>query len=365
MISLLTVWALFAAGFSGVALWRLRSQVSTQKAARARWPKVLLLRPVDAPSAGEVANLNQPIAYAGELRHVVVSPFRPRIDLPQVEWLASDPLTANRKVGHLMYALACLRDAGDSLVLSVDADVDVDGALVESLVQGLLDGHSLISAAPQPSRLRSFAGRAVRGLLTQSHHSFRALDVMSVGAKAVCGKALGLSAAACAELGSLHDCLGEDLELASQLQAKGLSVELSGSPANVPLSSALTLRQSQDRFTRWMQVLRAHRPALFPTVPFLFCPTPILMFAATIAADAWLAGGLSVLVGLRIAMAGKLDNRPGWRFEWLLGELLLLASWMSAVMAGPKVMWRGREFRVSSGGRLTMTVAVPNRGESC
>ncbi len=362
----LTVWALFASGFSALAWWRLfqRSDLG-ELPSRRRRPKVLLLRPVDAPSSLEVENFDAPVGYEGELRHVVVSPFRPNFKSLEVEWLPSDPLTENRKVGHLLYALTGLGERKDTLVLSVDADVRVDAALVDGLVEGLLDGHALVSAAPEPSRVRSLAGRAVRGLLVQSHHSFRALDVMSAGAKAVCGKALGLSPAACAQLHELGDCLGEDLELAAQLQSQGLSVELCGAAAHVPTPNSLSWTACQERFTRWMQVLRAHRPWLFPTIPLLFAPTPLLMVLSVSFGDWTLAGALFLLVGLRIGLGSFLDRRPGWRFEWLVGEALLLSCWFRALLAGPKVLWRGREFRVSRSGRMTSMVALPNRGESC
>jgi ceramide glucosyltransferase len=359
------VWTWSAALFSLVALFRVWRKHLSPPRPSLRRPNVLLLRPVDAPSETEVKNFEADIVYEGQIRHVVVSPFRPPFKSGAVEWLPSDPLTENRKVGHLLYALAVVGVDKDTVVLSVDADVRVDGALVNDLVQGLSGGAALVSAAPEPSRLRTIPGRAVRGLLMQSHHSFRVLDVMSAGAKAVCGKALALSAPACAELARLHDCLGEDLELSQQLQNKGLAVEMCRAAAHVPLDDGLSWTAARERFTRWMQVLRAHRPVLFPTVPLLFAPTPMLMVLSTVFADWALAGSLFVLVSARILLASALDRRPGWRFEWLLGEALLLSCWVRALVAGPRVSWRGREFRVSHDGKLTSMVALPNRGESC
>jgi ceramide glucosyltransferase len=173
------VWTWSAALFSLVALFRVWRKHLSPPRPSLRRPNVLLLRPVDAPSETEVKNFEADIVYEGQIRHVVVSPFRPPFKSGAVEWLPSDPLTENRKVGHLLYALAVVGVDKDTVVLSVDADVRVDGALVNDLVQGLSGGAALVSAAPEPSRLRTIPGRAVRGLLMQSHHSFRVLDVMT------------------------------------------------------------------------------------------------------------------------------------------------------------------------------------------
>jgi ceramide glucosyltransferase len=171
-----TLWAIFAGGFTWVAVYRLfKANRATQsrKVRVRRRPRVLLLRPVDAPTPLELQNLDARIDYSGELSHVVLSPFRPRLTSANVRWLPSDPLTSNRKVGHVAYALATLPEARDAVVLCVDADVKVDGALVSALVEQLQDGAALASAPPRPEVVDSFAGRVARGLLVQSHHSSR------------------------------------------------------------------------------------------------------------------------------------------------------------------------------------------------
>lgn len=350
---LVVTWAVLSSIFTLAAVLRLTRTPPRPAAPRVRRrPPVLLLRPCDSPTPLELENFAAPIDYPGELTHVVVSPFRPRLQSANVRWLPSDPLTTNRKVGHLGYALAALpRDPG-AVVLCVDADVRVDGALVCSLVEALRGGAALASAAPQPSVVDTLAGRAVRGLLVQSHHSFRALDVMSAGAKTVCGKALALGPEAQAELARLGSCIGEDLELSLAMHERGLPVVMTDVPAQVPQSAALTTRMAVERFTRWMQVLRAHRAPLFPTVPLFFAPTPVLMVLAVFVATPAAAAALFVHVALRITLAGVLDRRPGWRFEWLLGELLLLGCWLEALRIGRTVVWRGRRFSLGLGGQM-------------
>jgi ceramide glucosyltransferase len=349
---LVLVWAAVAGLFSWVAVFRLRRASALAQPRVRRRPPVLLLRPVDAPTEQELKNLAQPIDYPGSLQHVVLAPYRPRLESANVAWLPSDPLTSNRKVGHLVYALAALPRKADVVVLAIDADVQVDGALISSLVAEIQGGASLATAAPLPGLGFSVASHAVRGLLAQSHHAFAALDVMSAGARAVCGKAMALSPIAQAELTRLSDCIGEDLELSSVLHERDLTVSLGRVPAHTPQAAGLRLSAVVERFTRWMQVLRAHRPALFPTVPLLFAPTPVLMVLAAVSATPAVAAGLCLLVGGRIALASTLDPRPGWRFEWLVGEFVLLWCWGKALLVGRTVRWRGRAFSLGKGGRM-------------
>lgn len=351
---LITLWAVFAGGFTWVAVHRLYKQgVGEARRARVkRRPHVLLLRPVDAPTPLELENLAAPIDYSGQLSHVVLSPFRPRLQSANVRWLPSDPLSKNRKVGHLAYALATIPQQRDTVVLCVDADVRVDGALVTSLLDELQDGAALASAAPRPESIDTLAGRLNRGLLVQSHHSFEALDVMSAGAKAICGKAIALSSTAAAELVRLADCIGEDLELSQVLHERGLTVTLARAPALVPQARDATVRPVFERFTRWMQVLRAHRPALFPSVPLFFAPTPVLMVLASVVATPQVAFALCFLVAARITLANRLDRRTGLRFEWLLAEALLFVCWFEALRVGRTVTWRGRRFELVEGGRM-------------
>ena len=353
------VWCGVAAGFSAVAWVRLsRARAGTAPSAGSL-PPVLLLRPVDAPTPRELENLAQPVDYAGPLEQVVVSPYRPRL-APGVRWLPSDPLTPNRKVGHLLYALDVLPTEG-RVVLSVDADVAVTATLVEGLAAPVAAGAALSTAAPLPVGQRDGASRAMAGLLRYTHHSFRALDAMSAGAKAVCGKALGLSPAAMSALRPLADHIGEDLELAKRLHARGLSVVLSGAPAVVPLDSAVSWEAPLARFTRWMQVLASHRPALYPTVPLLFTPTlPLMLLAAGLGSPV-LAMAVTGLVAIRVLLALRLAGLSGPLADagrayavtdWLLGEALLLAAFVRSLWQQGKVTWRGQTYSLRPGGRM-------------
>lgn len=347
-------WALVAAAFSGVAVMRLLRRREAPTAPIAPWPPVLLLRPLDAPSAQEVVNLGAAIDYPGPLDHVVLAPCRPPLGPDTAtRWWPSDPLTPNRKVGHLVYGLSTLPRPEGAVVLAVDADVRVDGALVKALVTEIRRGSAVASAAPSPVGARAGVGSAVRALLLQTHHSFRALDAMALNAKAVCGKAMAFSPAALDELPGLAQCIGEDLELSQRLHGRGLAVSLASTPAIVPVTSSPTVAAAHERFTRWMKVLRAHRPALFPSVPLLFACTPLLLVLALVAGGASVWWALAALLVARIALACVLDGRRGLAFEWLLAEVLLLSCWVTAALSPSSVRWRGRTYVLKAGGVMS------------
>jgi hypothetical protein len=354
-------WCALAGGFSAVALFRLLRRRGPVP--RTRVP-VLLLRPVDAPTVQEVENLSRPIDYAGPLEHVVLTPAGLRLP-PSVRWLPSDPSSPNRKVGHLLNALGSLQWK-ERVVLVVDADVAVTGALVEGLAAPVAAGAALSTAVPTPVGARDLSARAVMGLLRRTHHSFRALHAMSAGAKAVCGKALGLGPAAVAELEKLADHIGEDLELSKRLHARGLEVALCEVPALVPLGPG-SWRAALSRFRRWMQVLSSHRPALYPTVPLLFTPTWPLLLLSALMGSAALAGATATLALLRTLLSWRLTvlstplppgegrGEGAWPhlFDWLLGEALLLAAFLQSLWHPPRVTWRGRTYALHPGGRMS------------
>ncbi len=330
MTFVLVGWCAVAIGFTVTALLKVRR---VRAASPAALREVVLLRPVDAPTDVELQNLAA--VPSGVVQHIL-SPS-PLADSAR-EFVTSDPRGFNRKLGHLHNALATVDVTAP--VLIADADVRVDAALVNALLSGLEAGAALAWAAPSPQQ-----PGVERGLLVQSAHSFEVLDAISPGSSPLCGKAMALSPAAIEVLRALPDCVGEDLELSEALHRRGLRTALVGR-ATLPGQRALS--SSFARFTRWMQVLRAHRAALFPTVPLLFACTPLLLAASFVSP---LTQALAaVLFFTRLALATRLEGRPSlW---WFAGELLLLASWCAALAQGSRVMWRGRVLHIARDGRL-------------
>jgi hypothetical protein len=341
----LITWALLAATFTGVALFRLRRRKPSAPAGELG--PVWLIRPVDAAGLHELEALRAPLPLG--VHHLVASPERPR-DLPEsVQWVKSDPPSGNRKVGHVLVGAS--QAPPNAVIVCVDADVQVDEALVVALVGAIRSGAHAASAAPQPAVGASLGSLCVRGLLVQSHHSFVALDAMQTGAKAICGKALAFSYETLAEWRQLNDVVGEDLELSKVLHAKGRSVVLVEAKAHVLQAPHLSMRDVVNRFTRWMQVLRAHRPALFPSVPVFFAPTPMVLLGAALASSPSVWAAVVTLVFTRVALAARLDR--GLRIEWFLAECLLLVCWLNSLLLGRTLTWRGRRYRLHSGGHLS------------
>ena len=347
---LVLAWTVTAAVFSGVTLFRVLRQPPPPPARAI--PPLLLLRPLDEPTEAELDNLSLPLPADLPVRHVVVSPYRPRL-AAGVEWHYSDPTCLNRKVGHVLYALDTLR-RGDEQVLVVDADVAVDRALVEGLSAALSAGAALSTAAPAPEGGAGLGAAALRGLLRSSQHSFVALDLMSAGSKAICGKALGLSGPAVDALRGLAGHIGEDLELARFLHVRGLPVVRVPPRARMKLGR-MPVAGVLRRLRRWMQVLRVHRPGLHPTVPLLLAPTPLLLGLAVLAGSPAVVIALAVLLALRITLGLALSrgtpDAEGGGWEWLLGEAALLMAWLGS-LALRTVDWRGRCFTLLPGGRM-------------
>ena len=351
LTTVVLVWTVAAAVFSAVTFFRVLRRPAALP--RRTVPPLLLLRPLDEPTEDELRNLALPLPAELPVRHVVLSPYRPRL-VEGVEWHYSDPPCPNRKVGHVLYGLDTLARA-DEQVLVVDADVAVDRALLEGLSGALSAGAALSTAAPEPEGGTGLGTAALRGLLRASQHSFVALDLMSAGSKAVCGKALGFSGAALEALRGLTGHIGEDLELSRFLHARGLPVVRAAAPARMPLRGRLALGGVFRRIRRWMLVLRAHRPALYPSVPLLLAPTPLLLGLAVLVGSPAVVTALAVLLAVRIALGLALCRRApgaadgGW--EWLMGEALLLAAWVGS-LGERTVDWRGRCFTLLRGGRM-------------
>ena len=278
----------------------------------------------------------------------MLAPFRPPSSV-RGEWLFSDPPSGNRKAGHLAYALATIHE--NEVVVCADADVQVTPELLRALVEPVRQGAALCTAAPVPEGAIDLAGHALRGLLGRTHHAFVALDAMSLGAPAVCGKVMALGPRAIEELPRLVNCIGEDLELSRRLHAKGHRVVLAQLAAGTP-AAPQTLSAAVLRITRWMQVLRAHRPALYPSVPLLFAPTIPLVLLALRSTEPLLLAGAGLLVLARTALSIRLSGLSvSALWEWLAGEALLLVAFLCSVLRRD-VVWRGRRLELSAGGLI-------------
>lgn len=335
-------WTVIASLFTILTLFRLRGRMGVSQ--RVEFPPaILLLRPVDSPTASELDLLRRPVTYRGDLKQVVITPFS--LSLPRdIEWLPSQPDCPNRKVGHLLFGLEQIERAG-RIVVSIDADVSVTDELLESLAVPVSQGAALVSAAPRPVHSRGLPGRAARAWLRNTHHNFVALFWMRRTVPTICGKAIGLGTAAQAELAHLTHVAGEDLELGARLEAKSHPVLLATCYAKMPQADNLSWKQALERPTRWMCILRKQRPWLYLTVPLLLAPTSILAVLTLVSPSLWTLGAILTLGLVRSFLAFRLGEE--WTVGWVGGEILLLVAFTRSLFM-QQLYWRGRRFSFES-----------------
>lgn len=175
-----------------------------------------------------------------------------------------------------------------------------------------------------------------RSILCHTLHSFRVLS--SVSASTLCGKAMALSPRGVSALLAVDDCIAEDLRLADLVQRDIALAQRSAYTQPSPLMS---------RFVRWMQVLRAHRPLAFLSVPFLFSALPLMAVACACGLlDPLL---MTALVLLRAKLAHALE-REGWQW-FFVAECALLVAFVQALFSR-HITWRDRLLLVAHGGRI-------------
>jgi ceramide glucosyltransferase len=88
-------------------------------------------------------------------------------------------------------------------------------------------------------------------------------------------------------------------------------------------------------------------------VPVLFTPSIPLLGLAPGAGRAAVAA-VALLWGARTVLALRLD--PAGALAWPLGEALLLLAFLRS-LSRRTVTWRGRRFRLHSGGRMRLVVS--------
>lgn len=288
------------------------------------------------------------------------------IDIVVTETRAATP---NAKSGQLA---AVLSREPSSVVVVADSDVELGEAELRGLLVAL-EGPGVGAAWVPPAEIgpaRTSGDRASQALLSASLHAFPVLS--GIDGEGMVGKLFAARREALAAVGgfeALCDVLGEDMELARRLHRKGLRI------AAVPLlarslAGGRSIAAVVDRYTRWLQVIRAQRPSLLLSYPLLFFPTlPLLLLALFAPLNPWVAGATAAL-----ALSGRLlvaatarflvDNRASRGGLWMdamIGDLLLMSSFVRA-LSRRTVEWRGRTLAITPRGRLVTraaSVALP------
>lgn len=261
--------------------------------------------------------------------------------------------------------LAGLLDgADDDVALVIDSDVELEQLDVSRLLAPLCEPASRTAAVWCPPIEREPDGlgdRMSAALLGGSLHAFALLGTLDPWG--LVGKTFAVRLAAMREaggFGGLVHHLGEDMELARRLRARGFGIAMADGVV-ASLASRRSVAQVLARYARWLMVIRAQRPLLLASYPLLLAATPGLVLCGSIGLASGVPGagvavGLAVVARLVVAVvAAEIARRDPSPFAALrdavLADLLLLAAFVRAL--GPaRVRWRDRSLRLGTHGVL-------------
>jgi len=394
--ALLLAWAGAVTLVSGVALLRARrwrraaeaeavpsaSEAASESDAESEArpspkPSVVVVR----PCAGLEPHLRRSLAstaslrYAGPLRVVlatstaedaarpvlleVAASLRARGMRVTVEVVA--PRGPNLKSSQLA---GLVDDAPEDVALVIDSDVELEGLDLDRMLAPLREPGSRLAAVwcpPVEREPASLGDRMSAALLGGSLHAFPLLGMLDP--RGLVGKTFAVRLAALREVGGfagLVQHLGEDMELARRLRAKGWGITMSNAVV-ASLASRRSVAQVLGRYARWLMVIRAQRPALLASYPLLLAATPGLLVGGTCGLVlGWPGAGLIVIatlvarltVATVAAMLARRDRSPAAALlDAVLADGLLLVAFVRAL--GPaRVRWRERSLRLGTHGVL-------------
>ena len=262
----------------------------------------------------------------------------------------------NHKTDQLARAQA-LAALAEPVIVVADSDVDLRDDDLTRLAAAVGAGCAAAWALPiEVGPIRTNGDAASHAVLGASLHSFPLLSRLDP--RGLVGKLFAVERAELAAVGgfeALRGYLGEDMELARRLRARGLHT----TAISLRARSAAEGRSLPDviaRFARWLLVVRLQRPVRLLSYPLLLAPAPLfaLAFAIALARN---EPRVAVLFGLAIALrwlvacaARRACGRPvrplvalGQAF---LADAVLLAAFFRACTAR-SVRWRGRTFTPS------------------
>ncbi|MCS6900864.1 MAG: glycosyltransferase [Polyangiaceae bacterium] len=382
-------WAQVAALVSVLASFRgLRGRLRAMHASESPpWmARVLLIRPCAGhePTLERALSSSRVLASVAPEARVVLAvasfqdnafPVAVRVQqLLAIEGLAASvqetqATTPNAKSGQLAAVLT--QEAAD-VILVADSDVELGEAELRGLLRTL--SCPKVSAAWVPPAevgpCKTWGDRASQALLGSSLHAFPVLS--GIDRAGMVGKLFAVKRTALEAVGgfeALTDVLGEDMELARRLAGRGFRVEVVPLLAR-SLAVGRSVGAAVERYTRWLQVIRAQRPALLLTYPLLFFPTlPLLLLSVAAPLHPWVAWTTAVLAlagRLWVAMVARIlvdrsAPRGGLGVDVMLADLLLMASFVRA-LSRRTVEWRGRTLAITPRGRLvarTIGAALP------
>lgn len=267
----------------------------------------------------------------------------------------------NRKAAQL--ARACEAERADTIVCC-DSDVDLAGVDLDALLAPLFgpEGAWVAWAPPiergEPSTLGDEASRALLGASLHAFPLLAELDPAGLVGKLFAIKTSALSAIG--GFGSLSAYLGEDMEIARRILAKGGKIARASVLAR-SLASGRSWEAVVARFARWLTVIRAQRPLLLLSYPALFFATfplfVLCLLALPLAKTAALFAALLALISrigvasVAASIAGKPVRLGSALRDALLADLVLASAFVRALRSR-EVTWRDRVLVVDRAGLL-------------
>ncbi len=269
----------------------------------------------------------------------------------------------NHKVDQLARALAAtVRVDPYPVVVVADSDVDLAGDAAVRLVGSMGTADAAWAPPVERGDVATWGDRASHAVLDASLHSFPLLA--SIDHDGFVGKFFAVRREALDRIGGfevLKNFLGEDVELARRLRQIGARIVVAPFVARA-MASGRTFPSVVARYSRWLMVVRAQRPHLLASYPFLLATSPL--FATLLALSLALQDPIlavhatfALLVRLAVACASRalagLRLAPAEAFaQSFLGDATLLAALVRSL---PKreVTWRGRRLLLSRGGVLS------------
>ncbi len=371
-----TAWAVTYTAISSVAL--IRASRAELAPPREEQSDVLLVRPCTGDDATLEPALRSTAAlkHRGPLRVLLTVESRQDAAWPIIRraarWLrdhgvqasavVAPTLAYNRKVGQLAEVT---RTTEASIVMCVDADVDLSGFELDAFIAPLDSGSAGAVWAPpiEVGEMSGWGDRASSAVLGASMHAFGLLGELDEGG--LVGKTFAVRTIALRDIGGFDDLtehLGEDMELARRLGARNWPTVMVRMPVRA-IGTGRSMEATLARYTRWLWVIRAQRPSLLASYPLLLAAAPLLLLLSAILAATgpewtlgWSLGLATIVIATRIGVAlgaaiprGRLLAAA--TFEWLLADLVLLTAF-ARVLGRPEVTWRGRTLRLGHGGRL-------------
>lgn len=385
-----SVAAFVALAWGAVLAWLAMGAVirrtALQRHSRAQAPisasgkRVLLVRPCAGAEPGLLENLVSLASVTSAAKLTVVMSVddpedgaRPVIEAARERLRAAGvdahtevlaPIGPNRKASMLSQLLRS-NDEWE-LVINVDSNVDLGDYPLDELLAPLLRDARVGAVWGPWSELRRHPGlgpRASEAVLGASLTAFPLL--CGIYADGLVGKIWAARREALAEcdFDSLTHYLGEDLEMANRLRARGWGI-VAASTLGRARGGEASFEQVVERFGRWMLAVRGQRPLLLPTYPLFFFATPLVLMLAGLGAFAQprialMAASLAILGRVIVTLAAQYWSGrrmgPGRVIvEAGLGDLVLGLAWVRA-LTRRDIAWRGHRLRVEPDGRLMDT----------